>query len=323
MAKDTAADKARGRQAQRLREIPKSGWRDILMRTKDEIRKDHVSMTAAGVAFYGMLALFPAIAAIISIWGLMFDPHQIEQQIASISGMLPEQAATIVKSQAQKVASSAGGGLTTAAIVGVLLALYSAAKGMKALIEGLNIVYNEEEKRGFIRLNLAALVLTLGLIIAMIAVLALIVIVPALLGNLGLGSVLQELMAWVRWPLLFILAMIGLAIVYQYAPSRDQPRWRWASAGAVIATLLWVIGSAAFSVYVRNFGSYNKTYGSLGAVVILLMWLWLSAYIVLLGAELNSETERQTERDTTRGQPQPMGERGAHAADTVADEPDE
>lgn len=322
MARNTAAGKARGRQAERLREIPKPGWRDILVRTKDEIRKDHVSMTAAGVAFYGMLALFPAIAAVISIWGLAFDPQQIEQQIASISGMLPQQAAQIVKSQAQTVASSSGGGLSLVVIGGLLLTLYSAAKGMKALIEGLNIVYNEDEKRGFIKLNFVALVLTLGLIVAIIVALGLIAVVPALLGNLGFGSMIEGLMTWLRWPLLFIVAMVGLAIIYQYAPSRDQPRWRWVSGGAVVATLLWVLGSVAFSVYVRNFGSYNKTYGSLGAVVILLMWLWLSAYIVLLGAELNSEAERQTARDTTRGRVQPMGQRGAHAADTIGEKPE-
>ena len=321
MARRAAAGKPRGRQAERLREIPTPGWRDILLRTKDEISKDHVSMAAAGIAFYGMLALFPAIAAIISMWGLVFDPQQIGQQIESISGMLPQQAAAIVKNQSQKVASNAGGGLTFAAIGGLLLTLYSASKGMKALIEGLNIIYNEDEDRGFIKLNLVALVLTLGLVIVMIAALGLIAIVPTLLGNLGLGPMIQGLVAWSRWPLLFVVAMVSLAIIYRYAPSRDQPRWQWVSGGAVIAALLWVVGSIAFSIYVRNFGSYNETYGSLGAVIILLMWLWLSAFIVLLGAELNSEMEHQTARDTTRGRSQPMGQRGARAADTIGEKP--
>jgi membrane protein len=321
MARSATVDDGRGRRAERPQEIPKPGWRDVLVRTKNEISDDHVSMIAAGVAFYGLLAIFPAIAALISIWGLMFDPRQIEQQIALVSSALPQQAASIITDQARKIASGAGAGMSIAAIGGILLTLYSASKGMKALIEGLNVIYGEEEKRGFIKLNLAALALTLGLIVVMILSLGLIIVAPAILGSLGLGSTVEALVTYLRWPILLVVAIVGLAVLYRFAPSRNQPRWRWVSWGAAIATALWIIGSIAFSVYVRNFGNYNETYGSLGAVVILLMWFWLSAFIVLLGAELNSEMEHQTAEDTTRGRPQPMGRRGAHVADTVGESP--
>jgi membrane protein len=315
------ASAKRGRQADRPSEIPKAGWRDILLRTKDEISSDHISMIAAGVAFYGLLAIFPAIAAIISIWGLALDPAQIEQQLATVSGILPEDAASIIQDQARAVASHAGGGVSLAVIGGILLALYSASKGMKALIEGLNVAYDEEESRGFIKLNLIALGLTLSLMAAMMIALGLIIVVPALLGSFGLGPIVGLLVDLLRWPILLVGAMVVLAVLYRYAPSRDQPRWRWVSWGAGLATVVWLIGSIGFSIYVSNFGSYNETYGSIGAVIILLMWFWLSAFIVLLGAELNAEMEHQTERDSTTGAPRPLGRRRAYVADQVGEVP--
>jgi membrane protein len=314
-------EEARGRQAEKPQEIPKAGWRDIMWRVKAEITDDHVSMVAASIAFYGLLAIFPAVAAIVSIWALLLDPQQIAQQLQTVTSALPEGAAGIINDQARAVAGSAGTGVSLAAAGGILLTLYSASKGMQALIEGLNIIYDEEEKRGFIKLTAVTLLLTVGLILMMIVTLGLITIVPALLGNLGLGELFRILLDYARWPLLLIVALVGLAVLYRYASSRDEPQWRWVSPGAVIATVLWLIGSIAFSIYVRNFGSYNETYGSLGAVVILLMWFWLSAFIVLLGAEVNCEIERQTERDTTTGRPKPRGQRGAYAADTVGEQP--
>ena len=310
----------RGRRAERPSDIPKPGWRDILLRTWKEISDDHVSLIAAGVGFYGLLALFPAIAAMIAIWGLLFDPQQIEQQIETGSGFLPQDAAAIVTEQARKVAAG-GGGLSLAAAGGILFALYSAAKGMKALIEGLNIINDEQEERGFIKLNLIALGITLLMIVAMLAALGAIIIVPILLGAVGLGPVAETLANLLRWPLLFVVALFALAIIYRYAPSRAQPRWRWVSWGAAVATIIWIVGSIAFSIYVQNFGSYNETYGSIGAVIILLMWFWLSAFIVLLGAELNAEMEHQTERDSTSGEPRPRGRRDAYVADHVGEVP--
>lgn len=321
VAQAAGREAERGRQAERPQDIPKPGWRDIMWRVKAETTDDHVSMVAASIAFYGLLAIFPAIAAMISIWGLLFDPQQIAQQMESVTGALPEDAAGIINDQVQAVAAGAGTGVSIAAIVGILLALYSASKGMQAMIEGLNIIYDEEEQRGFIKLSLVTLILTVGLIVMMIVALTTIAVIPALLGNLGLGEVFRTLLDYARWPVLVVVALVGLAVLYRYAPSRAAPQWQWVSAGALTATVLWLIGSIAFSIYVRNFGSYNETYGSLGAVVILLMWFWLSAFIVLLGAELNCEIERQTERDTTTGRSKPRGERGAYAADTVGEKP--
>jgi membrane protein len=320
VTRSEAVGEGRGRRAERPHQIPKAGWRDILLRTKNEISDDHVSMIAAGVAFYGLLAILPSIAAIISIWALIADPQQLGQQLEQLSSYLP-QAGSIISDQAHKIASGAGTGVSIAAIGGILFALYSASKGMKALIEGLNISYDEYEKRGFVRLNLMALGLTLGMILVLIVSLALITAAPSLLGGLGLGSTAQVLVTYLRWPILFVVAMVSLGIIYRFAPSRNEPQWRWVSWGAVTATVLWIIASIAFSIYVGHFGSYNQTYGSLGAVVILLTWFWVSAFIVLMGAELNAEMEHQTKRDTTEGRPRPIGERGAYAADTVGQKP--
>lgn len=238
--------------------------------------------------------------------------------MAATSHVLPEDARSIIEEQLTRVTSSASATLSLGAIFGLLLTLWSANKGTQALITALNIVYDEPEKRGFIKLNLISLALTLGIIGFLIVGLA---ALPALLGNLGLPDAIKELASWLRWPILAIAFVVALAVLYRYAPSRDEPRWRWVSWGAVVATIGWLIGSALFSWYVSNFSSYNETYGSIGAVVVLMMWFWLSALIVLLGAEVNAEMEHQTKRDTTRGGEQPMGERGAYVADTVGERP--
>jgi len=319
MSRPSAIDDGRGRGARRPSEINSSGWRDILLRTKSEITGDHMPIVSAGVAFYTLLSLFPAIAAVISVWGLLADPQRIGQQIEALTAYLPSQAAGIISSQARDVASGAGGTITFTAAGGLLFAFWSASKGVKSLIEGLNIAYGEDEKRGFIRLNLVALGLTLAFILGLVVVLGLIAVLPVLLGGLGLDGIVATLATLLRWPLLFVLMMLALAAIYRYGPSRDAPRWRWVSWGAVAATVLWVAGSIAFSAYVSNFGRFNETYGSIGAIIILMTWLWLSSFIVLAGAELNAEMEHQTGRDTTQGAPKPRGRRGARMADTVGE----
>lgn len=312
---------ARGREAGRPREIPRPGWRDILLRVKEEQSKDHLSIIAAGVAFYSLLALFPALAALISLYGLVADPAQVQQQLSQVSGFLPPEAHRLLDQQLSRIVSQSGGALSLALIGGVLLALWSAAKGMNALITALNVAYDEEETRGFFKLNGLALLLTfLGILFVLIS-LTLITAVPALLGNLGLPGFLQAIVNIGRWFLLAVLIMLGLAALYRYAPDRDQPQWNWVSWGSGIATALWILASLLFSFYVANFASYNETYGSVGAIIILLMWFYLTAYVILLGAELNAEMERQTRKDTTRGESRPMGERGAYAADTLGKKP--
>ncbi|WP_299741050.1 YihY/virulence factor BrkB family protein [uncultured Roseobacter sp.] len=310
---------SRGRAAETPIEIPALGWKDIAFRVKDEVAADRVGLIAAGVAFYGLLALFPAITALIAISGLIVEPSQIVDQLESLSGLMPEEVISIVTAQATEVAGSREGGLGLAAIVGVLIALYSASKGMASLIEGINVAYDEEEERGFIRLKLVTFALTLflmiGLLVALMATLGL----PAVLAFLDFGAVFEFLMTAGLWVGLFLLTVFGLSVLYRYAPSRDEPEWKWASPGAIVACLIWVIASAGFAFYVRNFGSYNESFGTLAGVIVLLMWFWISAFIILLGAELNAEMEAQTRTDTTKGPDEPMGSRDAVKADRLGD----
>jgi membrane protein len=319
MANRNAATSQRGRQADRPGQIPKPGWKDILKRTKEEMARDHVSIVAAGIAFYGLLAIVPAIVAIISLWAIVFDPQQITQQISNISHLLPEEAAKIIRQQAEQASQDVGAGMSLAAIGGILLAIYSASRGVNGFMEGLNIIYDEEENRGVFKRTALKLFLTLGAILMTILTLGLIAAIPATVDLLKLPDVVSTLINLVRWPLLMIVTMLAMAVLYRYAPDRNEPRWQWISIGSFVAVLLWIAGSIAFSIYVRNFASYNETYGSLGAVVILLMWFWLSAFIVLMGAELNSEMEHQTKHDTSMGGDQRMGDRDARVADTVGE----
>lgn len=319
MANQQPSNSQRGRHATKPEQIPKLGWLDILFRVKQQVSRDNTALIAAGVAFYGLLALFPAIVSIISIWALMFDTQQITQQIAAISRVLPPEAAELVRQQAEQAGEGAGTGMNLAAIGGILLTLYSSSKGMKGLMEGLNIIYGEQEKRSLVKKTSITLALTLGAIVVTLVTLGTIIVIPATVALLGLDNVTGTLINLARWPLLLIVAMLALAILYRYAPDRANPRWHWISIGSITAVLLWIAGSIGFSLYVRSFGNFNQTYGSLGAFVILLMWFWLSAFIVLMGAQLNSEMEHQTKRDTTTGPSQPMGKRGAYVADTLGE----
>lgn len=308
---------AHGREADRPREIPSRGWFDIARRVKTQIKEDRLSIIAAGVAFYGLMAVFPALVALVGIYGLVADPAQVESHMAALSGILPPQAAEIITGQLHDLASTDSAALGIGAVVGVLLALWSASSAVRTLMEALNVAYNEEESRGFIRFYATAFFLTFGAVLAIIVAIVLVVALPAVLNLLGLSSIVDLAARLVRWPILALLAIFGFAVAYRYGPSRRQPKWRWVSWGAAVAVALWIIGSALFSLYVTRFGNYNETYGAAGAVVILLMWFLLSAYAILIGAEVNAEMERQTKKDTTSGSDKPMGSRGAHAADTV------
>lgn len=310
---------ARGRTADIPTDIPAKGWKDIVFRLKDEIAEDHISLIAAGVAFYGLLALFPAITALIAISGLLVEPNTVIDQLSSLRGVVPEEVIAIVTDQATAVAGSREGGLGLAAIFGLLLALYSASKGMASLMEGINVAYDETEERGFIRLKLVTFGLTLflmfGLVVALLAMLGL----PAALAVFDFGGVTETLASLVSFAVLLVLTMLGLAVLYRYGPSRDEPEWNWASAGAVIGCILWLIASAGFAFYVSNFGTYNESFGTLAGVIVLLMWFWISAFIILLGAELNAEMEAQTRKDTTQGHDEPMGQRDAEKADNLGE----
>lgn len=313
---DRTHDQQLGRHAERPKDIPGRGKKDVLRRVKDDLKRDHVGIVAAGMAFYALLAVFPALIAMVAIYGLVSDPAQVEQQVQSLSGILPSGAADIVTKQLHQIATNqAAAGI--GALLGILAALWSASKGAKALIEGINIAYDEEESRGFVKLNGVALLFTFGGIVVATVALGLIAVLPAAFNFVGLGDQGETIAAIVRWPLLVLVVMAALALAYRYAPSRDEPKLRWVTWGSIAATVIWIAASLLFSWYVSAFGKFNETYGALGGVVILLLWFWISAYIVLFGAELNSELEHQTAKDTTEGPPKRMGERGATKADTL------
>jgi membrane protein len=314
-----ASEAARGRGAETPTGIPLRGWKDILWRVKDEIGNDHLTIIAAGVAFYALLALIPALAAVIAIWGMVADPATIETQIAGLGRIMPATALDLIESQMQRIAAQSSASLGFGALASILFSLWSANNGMKALIEAMQIVYDEEDDRGFVKKNALSLAMTLGAVVAALLAIGMVVAVPIVLGTVGLGSAAAAAVSVLRWPLLFVLMLGALGVVYRYGPNRDRPQWRWVSPGAIAATLLWVIGSLGFSYYVSNFGSYNETYGSIGAAVILLMWFFLTAFFILLGAELNAEAERQTRHDTTVGAAEPIGQRGAFAADDLGE----
>lgn len=308
-----ADEKERGRHAEHPGEL-KKGWLDVLWRTKQQLNEDNLSVVAAGVAFYSFLAVVPALAVAIALYALVADPSDLARHLDLLARVMPGEVMPLLEEQLKRIASNntAAG---VSAIVGVLIALYSSANATKALITGLNIAYDETEKRSFLKLNAEALGLTLAAIVAVLFAIGVITVLPAVLSSVAPGT--EGLLSWLRWPVLVGLFMVGVACLYRWAPSRDEPKWKWLSPGAATAAVLWVIGSGLFSLYVSKFGSYDKTYGSLGAVAVFLMWLYLTAYVVLLGAEMNSEMERQTKKDTTEGQPEPLGQRGAYAADTV------
>ncbi len=310
---------ARGRTAESPLDIPAPGWKDIAFRVKDEMAADRVGLIAAGVAFYGILAIFPAITALVAISGLLTDPAEIVGQIDALSGVMPQEVITIITDQAMKVAGSRDGGLGLAAIIGILIAIYSASKGMASLMEGVNVAYDETEERGFIKLKVVTLGLTLFLMLGLLVALSAMLAMPAVLAFVDLGGIVELVLTAVLWVGLALLTIVGLSVLYRYAPSRDAPEWSWASIGAVIGCLMWVVASAGFAFYVSNFGSYNESFGALSAVVILMTWFWISAFIILLGAELNAEIEAQTRKDTTVGRDLPAGERDAVKADNLGE----
>jgi membrane protein len=307
----------RGRFAKTPSEIPKRGWKDILWRVYTRITECRVIAVAAGVTFYALLAIFPAIAALISIYGLFSDPGTIAGHLDSISSFVPGGAIDVIRDQMNRVASQGAGTLGLAFIVGLGISLWSANAGIKAMFDALNVVYGENEKRSFIRLNLISLSLTLAAIGFLLLALALIAVVPLALKYLGLESATQWIIAASRWPLLFIAVSLGLAVLYRYGPGRNEPQWRWVTPGSMFAALVWIAVSLLFSWYAENFGSYNKTYGSLGAIIGFMTWIWLSTIVILAGAAIDAEMEHQTVRDTTVTGPKRMGQRGATMADTV------
>ncbi|PRX49796.1 YihY/virulence factor BrkB family protein [Salegentibacter salegens] len=275
-----------------------SGWKKIAIIIKDKIDENNLTIVSAGVAFYAFLAIFPAVMALVSIYGLAVNPAQIENQLNQLGSMIPEEAFGIVEARLEAFIATSGKALGWGMAIGILFSIWSANKGMKSLFTGIDIAYATRNTRGFIKQNTLTLLFTFGAIILMILSMGLIVAFPAVVGELGLPQNIESLISWLRWPILAIIVGFFLCIVYKYAPERTNPKLRWVIPGALIATLLWLVASWGFSFYVSNFGSYGEVYGSIAAVVIMMLWLFISCFTVLLGAQLNSASERYAKKIT-------------------------
>jgi len=315
--RENEAGQVPGEQASTPTQIPAKGWWQVVKRGWKEASEDQVPLLGAGVAFFGFLALFPALAAFTLIYGLVADPATISAQTQTLTASLPPEARTLLVGQLDQLASVPQQSLGWGLVLAIVLALWSASGGVGNLITAVNIAYDEEKKRGFVKDKLLALGVTVGAVIFMALIVALMAGVPVVLGFLDVNGPLRWVIEVVRWLLLAALVMVALAVLYRVAPDRDAPKFRWASAGAATATVLWLVASAAFSLYVTFFGNYAKTYGALAGVVLLMLWLWLTSYAILLGAEINAESEEQTVKDTTSGPEQPLGRRGAVKADST------
>jgi membrane protein len=317
MQHERAHEPGRGRHAESPWRVPWKGWKDIFWRTYEQIGEDRLLAVAAGVVFYGLLAVFPAVSAFVSLYGLFASASTVSDHLSIAAGVLPEGAVDILREQIGRLAAKSNAKLSFGFIFGLAVALWSANAGMKAIMDALNVVYEEKEKRGFFKLNLVSLAFTLAAISSLLLAVGAVVVLPIALAHLGLQDVTDALFRIARWPLLLVLVIVGLAVLYRFGPSRREPRWQWLSVGSVFAAATWLISSALLSWYLANFANYNATYGSLGAGIGMMMWMWVSSIVILFGAELNSEIEHQTARDSTIGGDKPLGARGAIMADTV------
>jgi len=312
-----ATERGRGRAASTPSQIPWRGWRDIAARVARKAQDDRVLSLAGGVAFYSLLALVPALAAAVSLYALFADANIIASHVSLAAGVLPAEALDMVHNEITRIAQASDNKLTFRFLLGLGIALWSANAGVKAIFDALNIMYDETEERGFLRLNLVSLLFTLGSIGAVLLAIGAVVALPLIESAFGRSPADQSIIDVLRWPAMFVLALAGLAVLYRYAPSRRPAKWRWISIGSIFAAAAWLAVSSLFSWYMSNFANYDATYGALGAVVGLMMWLWLSTIVVLVGAEINSEIEHQTACDSTVGREKPLGARGAVMADTV------
>ena len=307
----------RGRSAEVPSEIPATGWKDTLLRVKKEINEDKVSMLAASMSYYALLACVPALTSMVLLYAWFSNPAEISNHISQISRFLPQEAETILRGQLTTLASQAPSTLGLSAIGTLLFSLWSASKGSTSVIEAMNIIYGEKENRGFVKRTAMAIGFTLlGTILSLVAIVV-VVAMPAITSIFNFGPMFETLGSIAGWVALLFIFSFYLSCLYRFGPCRQSAKWNWVSRGSIIASVLWALTSLLFSWYASRFGNFNKTYGSLGAVVVLMTWFWLSSYIILIGGEINSELEHQTKKDTTTGRPEPMGSRGAFMADTV------
>jgi membrane protein len=306
-----------GGQAESPLQIPARGWRQVLQRAIRKSQQNNTALLAAGVAFFAFLALYPALIALVTLVALAADPNQITAQVNSFTVGLPPVARQLISDPLTALARSNSGTRAFGLVTSLLVALWSASSGTSSLMTAVNLAYDEPETRSFLKFRAMALLLTLGAIVFLVLTLALIAVVPVVLNFVPLGIAGLVLAQVLRWALLFVLIIVGLAVIYRVAPDRHPAKFRWVTVGSMAAALLWLLGSVGFSLYVNFFGNYNKVYGALASVIVLLLWLYLTCYVIMLGGEINAEAERQTECDSTVGDPKPMGERGAVVADTI------
>jgi membrane protein len=311
----------RGRDASTPGEIPQAGWRDIFLRVWQKIGHDNASLVAAGIALNSLLAVFPALAVAVSIYGLFASPAGVATDLKPFFDILPVSAAQLLQDQLQSLIRPTHVKLGVGAILSALLAFWSARQGIVALMTATNIAYYERERRGFLRQTAISLLFTVGAVVAFLVMLVLGVAVPLVIQVLPLGPAAAAAILAFRWVLLWLFTVAALAVVYRYAPDRETAQWRWVTLGSALAATLWLLGSVLFELYVQNFSSYGITYGALGGVIVLTMWFYLGGFAVVLGAEVNAEMEHQTAVDTTDGPPEPMGQRGAYVADTLGRTP--
>ncbi|EFL88628.1 YihY/virulence factor BrkB family protein [Ahrensia sp. R2A130] len=309
-----------GRYAVRPRDIPWAGWKSILKRAFKTISSTDMSLRCAGVAFYSFLSIFPVLACFVLVYGLVADGGKLQDQMASMEEFLPEAVQAVVYERLDALLSQPQVGLGIGLIVSFAVALWSGSRGTNALVATISRIYRETDDRGFLASAALSLSLTLGALVFLTASLLAIAAVPIAVNLLPLPSWMETAALWVRWPLLAILVYAAILILFRLAPDREDAKWRWISLGAAVSAVLWLALSSLFSFYVKEFGNYSATFGSLSVAVILMLWIYYSTMIVSLGAALNAEIEHQTKVDTTTGPNAPMGERGAYVADNLPEQ---
>jgi membrane protein len=313
------ADPGAGRDADVPEAIPARGLRDVFWRVVREVSNDRVTLIAAGVTFYLLLALFPALAALVSLYGLIADPITISDHLRELSVLLPPGAFDLIADQLRSLVAKHNTTLGITFFGGLAVALWSAHSGTLAIFDAMNVAYEEKEKRGLIKLNAIALCFTLGAMLSAILMVGLLALMPAILSYLWLDQFKEQMALLLRWPFLLVVVVVAVCAVYRFGPSREPARLRWVTWGAALTTIAWLAMSVGFSIYLDNFANYNASYGTLGALIGFLVWMWLSILILIVGGELNAELEHQTAKDTTTGAPLPMGTRGAFVADTLGE----
>ena len=313
----------RGRNASSPTQMPWRGWLDIARRVWQRLDEDNVSILSAGVAFYAMLAVFPALGAIVSVYALIAEPADVQAHFERVSSFMPGDVSGIFNEQLSALANQEQEDLSLGLISGILLGVWSAHRGVDALVRAVTVAYKESETRNFFKLNALTYVMTLGAVLLVVSAIALMVGLPTVISFLPFSGLMTALSGLLGWLLFVAIAVFAISVLYRFGPPRTPAKWRWVSAGALMATIIWMIGSLAFSYYVSQFGQYNETYGTLSAIVVLLTWFFVTSFSLVLGATVNAELEHQTRTDSTSGKPKPMGERGALVADTLGALPSE